>query len=53
MTLDGELLSAWGEPGDAPGQFRQFPHCIWVAPHGDLYIGEVTGHGLFQKFTQV
>jgi DNA-binding beta-propeller fold protein YncE len=53
MTLEGQLLSAWGEPGDAPGQFRQFPHSIWVDTHGDLYIGEVTGHGLFQKFARV
>ncbi len=53
LTLDGELLAEWGEPGDAPGQFRQYPHSIWADSRGDLYIGEVTGHGLFQKFARM
>ncbi len=53
LTLDGELLAEWGEPGDAPGQFRQFPHSIWADSRGDLYVGEVTGHGLFQKFARI
>lgn len=53
LTLEGELLAAWGEPGDAPGQFRQFPHAIWADSRGDLYVGEVTGHGLFQKFARI
>jgi sugar lactone lactonase YvrE len=26
MTLDGEILSRWGEQGDAPGQFAASPH---------------------------
>lgn len=53
LTLDGEVLSEWGEAGDAPGQFKQFPHALWVDSHGDLYVGEVTGHRLFQKFARV
>lgn len=50
MTLDGELLSQWGEHGSAPGQFEASPHSGWVDSRGDLYVGEVTTHNRFQKF---
>ncbi len=53
LTLSGEVLAEWGDAGDLPGQFRQFPHSIWADSHGDLYVGEVTGHGLFQKFARI
>jgi DNA-binding beta-propeller fold protein YncE len=53
LTLEGVVLSEWGEAGDAPGQFKQFPHALWVDSHGDLYVGEVIGHRLFQKFARV
>ncbi len=29
FSADGTLLFSWGEPGNAPGQFR-LPHSIWV-----------------------
>ncbi len=29
FSPDGTLLLSWGEPGDAPGQFR-WPHSVWV-----------------------
>ena len=29
FSPDGSLLLSWGEPGEAPGQFR-LPHSIWV-----------------------
>ncbi len=53
MTLDGAILTRWGERGDAPGQFRASPHSCWVDSHGSLYIGEVTTHDRFQKFARV
>lgn len=53
MTLDGEILSRWGEKGDAPGQFAASPHSCWVDSRGDLYVGEVTTHNRFQKFVRV
>ena len=48
----GELLARWGEPGDAPGQFRDSPHGLAVDSRGDLYIAEVTGRARFQKFAR-
>jgi DNA-binding beta-propeller fold protein YncE len=53
MTLDGEVLGGWTDAGDGPGQFRQFPHSVCVDSRGDIYVGEVTGHKLFQKFVRV
>ena len=53
MTLDGEVLSRWGEKGDAPGQFAASPHGGWIDSRGDLYIAEVTTHDRFQKFVRV
>ncbi len=50
MTLDGEVLSQWGEHGEAPGQFSAAPHSCWVDRRGDLYVGEVVAHDRFQKF---
>jgi hypothetical protein len=41
LNLDGELLARWGEQGDAPGQFANGPHGIWIDAHGDLYVTEV------------
>jgi len=29
FSSDGTLLLSWGEPGNAPGQFR-WPHSVWV-----------------------
>lgn len=53
LTLEGELLGVIGGPGDLPGQFREAPHSVWADSRGDLYVGEVPGHGLFQKFARV
>lgn len=53
-TLDGELLARWGEKGDAPGQFADSPHGIWVDSHGDLYVAEVaTIPDRLQKFERI
>ncbi len=34
---DGTLLFSWGEPGDAPGQFR-LPHSAWVDKQERVWI---------------
>ncbi len=53
MTLDGTIVSRWGERGDQPGQFPASPHACWVDSRGSIYIGEVTTHDCFQKFERV
>lgn len=53
LTLDGAIVTRWGERGDAPGQFRASPHACWVDSRGSLYVGEVTTHDCFQKFARV
>ncbi|MBV7332146.1 peptidyl-alpha-hydroxyglycine alpha-amidating lyase family protein [Chloroflexi bacterium TSY] len=54
FTLDGELLARWGEQGEAPGQFADHPHGLWVDSHGDLYVAEVPFlDNRLQKFTRV
>lgn len=54
FNLDGELLARWGEKGEAPGQFADSPHGIWVDSQGDLYVAEVPRlPNRLQKFTRV
>jgi sugar lactone lactonase YvrE len=52
-SLDGELLSRWGEKGSAPGQFSDSPHGLCVDSRGDLYVCEVISQGRLQKFALV
>jgi DNA-binding beta-propeller fold protein YncE len=40
LSHEGELLSRFGELGEAPGQFLS-PHGIAVDSHGDIYVAEV------------
>ncbi|MFQ5997282.1 MAG: peptidyl-alpha-hydroxyglycine alpha-amidating lyase family protein [Dehalococcoidales bacterium] len=37
FSADGSLLLSWGEPGDAPGQFR-LPHSIWVDKQERVWV---------------
>ncbi len=37
FTPDGTLLFSWGEPGDAPSQFR-LPHSIWVDKQERVWV---------------
>ncbi len=39
LTLDGELLAAWGEMGRAPGQMR-YPYDIACLPNGQILVCE-------------
>ncbi len=37
FSADGTLLLSWGEPGDAPGQFR-WPHSVWVDKQERVWV---------------
>jgi sugar lactone lactonase YvrE len=37
FSPDGQLISAWGELGDGPGQFMN-PHAVWVLPDGRVVV---------------
>ena len=39
FTVDGKLLSSWGEPGTDPGQFN-IPHNICCDPEGWIYVAD-------------
>ena len=53
LDRSGEVLSQWGEAGEAAHQFRSYPHGIWGDSHGDLYIGEVGSDGQLKKCVRV
>jgi len=52
LSHDGEIISQWGEAGEAPHQFRSFPHGIWGDSRGDLYVTEVGSDGQLKKFVR-
>ena len=53
FDLDGGLLARWGEQGNAPGQFANGPHGLWLDTRGDLYVAEVPFlDNRLQKFTR-
>ena len=35
FTAEGDLMTSWGEPGNAPGQFK-LPHGVTIDRHGRL-----------------
>jgi DNA-binding beta-propeller fold protein YncE len=39
FTRDGRLVTSWGSPGHAPGQFH-LPHSIAIDPNGTLYVAD-------------
>jgi DNA-binding beta-propeller fold protein YncE len=43
FTVDGKLLSSWGEPGTDPGQFN-IPHNICCDPEGWIYVADRENH---------
>ena len=53
-TFERELLSQWGGgvPSDRPGEFKMYPHGLWVDSRGDMYVGEVQADGRLQKFVR-
>ena len=52
-TLDGKPVGAWGEKGEAPGQFRGAPHGLWIDSHGDVYVAEVGAKLALHKFARI
>ena len=50
LNREGEILSQWGEAGEAPHQFRTYPHGIWGDSHGDIYVSEVGSDSQLKKF---
>ena len=53
MTLEGELVGKWNKNGKGPGQFRGFPHGIWIDREGSVYVAEVGADNAIQKFARV
>lgn len=53
MSLDGKLVGKWNQRGEGPGQFRGFPHGIWVDSAGAVYVAEVGADSALQKFARV
>ena len=53
MTLDGKLIGTWGQRGDGPGQFRGFPHGIWMDSKSSVYVAEVGADSAVQKFARI
>lgn len=53
ITLDGEIIGRWGEKGNAPGQFSDSPHGIWIDSNGDIYVSEVIAERRLQKFMRI
>jgi len=39
FTRDGQLITSWGSPGHAEGQFH-LPHSIAIDPEGKLYVAD-------------
>jgi DNA-binding beta-propeller fold protein YncE len=39
FTRDGRLITSWGTPGKAPGEFH-LPHSIAIDPDGRLYVAD-------------
>ena len=39
FTRDGRLVTSWGTPGKAPGEFH-LPHSIAIDPDGKLYVAD-------------
>jgi DNA-binding beta-propeller fold protein YncE len=39
FTGDGKLVTSWGRPGKAPGEFH-LPHSIAIDPDGRLYVAD-------------
>lgn len=53
MSLDGNLVTRWNQEGSLPGQFRGYPHGIWIDGNANAYIAEVGTQNGLQKFARV
>ena len=53
ISLEGEVLDRWGQRGETPGEFRGYPHGIWIDKNQDLYVAEVGADKALQKFVRI
>ena len=52
-TLTGDLVGIWGKNGELAGQFRGFPHGIWIDSRGDVYVAQVGAQLALDKFARI
>jgi len=53
MSLEGRLVGKWNQRGEAPGEFRGYPHGIWIDVAGAVYVAEVGAENALQKFARL
>jgi DNA-binding beta-propeller fold protein YncE len=53
MSLDGRMVGKWNQRGERPGEFRGYPHGIWIDDAGAVYVAEVGAANALQKFARV
>ena len=53
MTLDGEVIGKWNQHGEGSGEFRGYPHGIWIDSGSNVYVAEVGAQNAIQKFARV
>jgi sugar lactone lactonase YvrE len=49
-TPEGAVLASWPYESVVTHDAEKSPHSVWVDSRGDIYAGEVTGHGGLQKY---
>jgi peptidylamidoglycolate lyase len=52
LDLTGKVVEKWGRWGKYDGMLY-WPHCIDIAPNGDIYIGDVDQGMRAQKFVRI
>ena len=53
ITLEGEVIDRWGQRGEGLGEFRGYPHGIWIDNNQALYVAEVGENKALQKFVRI
>jgi DNA-binding beta-propeller fold protein YncE len=52
-SLDGKLIGRWNQRGEGYGEFKGYPHGIWMDSEGSVYVAEVGADRAIQKFERV
>ena len=53
ITLEGEVIDRWGQRGEGLGEFRGYPHGIWIDNNQTIYVAEVGADKALQKFVRI
>ncbi len=53
ITLEGEVIDRWGQRGEELGEFRGYPHGIWIDNNQAIYVAEVGADKALQKFVRI